>query len=304
MKIHKKEEVIYGRVGGAALLADLAYPSDGESLPAIMYVHGGRWFMGVRVGNMMWEDLNVVEWAERGFFAVTIDYRLLGSSPAPAPYEDVQCAIRWLHAHADQYGIDPKRVYLIGDSAGGHLVSLVATLGEGPYARTGGWADESNEVRAVISAAGAYDLNTLDWGDAWEPFSTVADSVERQVSAFGESVAGMTPEQSAKWEPLLEELNQELSPWVDNRRQLRSGEAARRLASPLHQIGPATKPILLIHSDDDDSVPVQQALDMVQALDDAGVYHRFVHYADRGHMAMTDEVIQETLAFIADVESR
>ena len=43
---------------------------------------------------------------------------------------------------------------------------------------------------------------------------------------------------------------------------------------------------------------------MVQALDDAGVYHRFVHYVDRGHMAMTDEVIQETLAFIADVESR
>lgn len=303
MIIHK-EDVIYGRVGGSALLADLAYPSDGESLPAIMYVHGGRWFMGARAGNTMWEDLNVVKWAERGFFALTIDYRLLGSSPAPAPYEDLQCAIRWLHSHADQYGIDPKRVYLIGDSAGGHLVSLAAALGDGPYARMGGWAAASNEIRAVISAAGAYDLNTLDWGDAWESFATVAGSVERQVSAFGESLAEMSPEESAKWKPLLEELNQELRPWVDNRRQIGGGEAVRRLASPLHQVGPATKPILVIHSDDDSSVPVQQALDMVQALEDAGVFHRFVHYTDRGHMAVTTDVIQETLAFIAEVESR
>ena len=75
MIVHEKD-VIYGRVGGAALLADLAYPSDRESLPAIMYVHGGRWFMGVRAGNALWEDLNVVKWAERGFFAVSIDYRL------------------------------------------------------------------------------------------------------------------------------------------------------------------------------------------------------------------------------------
>ena len=296
MIVHEKD-VIYGRVGGAALLADLAYPSDRESLPAIMYVHGGRWFMGVRAGNALWEDLNVVKWAERGFFAVSIDYRLLGSSPAPAPYEDVQCAIRWLHANAGEYGIDPNRVYLIGDSAGGHLVSLAATLGEGPYARTGGWADASNEIRAVISAAGAYDLNTLDWGDAWEPFVTVADSVDRQISAFRQAPAmNLSP---AQWAEL-----DELDPWVGNRREFRTGEEARRLASPLYQIGSTTKPMLVIHSDDDFSVPIQQAHDMVQALKNAGIYHRFVHYADRGHMAVTADVIAETLAFIAEVESR
>ena len=60
----------------------------------------------------------------------------------------------------------------------------------------------------------------------------------------------------------------------------------------------------MIHSDDDFSVPVRQALDMVRALDDPGVHHRFVHYTDRGHIAITDEVIQETLDFIAEVENR
>jgi len=294
--ITHETDVIYGRVGGAALLADLAYPTGGELLPAIMYVHGGRWISGARAGNSMWADLNVVEWAERGFFACTVDYRLVGSSPAPAPYEDLQCAIRWLHAHAGEYGIDPARVYLIGDSAGGHLVALAATLGDGPYARTGGWEDASNDIRAVISAAGAYDLNTLDWGDAWEPCEAVANSAERQLAALRASPdISLTPEQWA-------EIDAEVM-WIANRRGLGNGEEVRRLASPIHQVNETTKPMLVIHSDDDFSVPVQQALDMVQALQTANVFHKFVHYADKGHMAVTSDVIRETLAFIADVES-
>jgi dipeptidyl aminopeptidase/acylaminoacyl peptidase len=51
-------------------------------------------------------------------------------------------------------------------------------------------------------------------------------------------------------------------------------------------------------------VPIQQAIDMAAALARAGVKHRFVHYADRGHMSVTDEVKQHTLDFIAEVEER
>ena len=126
-----------------------------------MYVHGGRWRAGQRVNDA---GLQVAEWAGRGFFAMTIDYRLVGASPAPAAYQDVQTAIRWVHAHADEYSIDQDRIYLIGNSSGGHLVALVATLGEGPYERVGGWENFRTDVRAVISAAGPYDLNTLSWG--------------------------------------------------------------------------------------------------------------------------------------------
>ena len=245
-------DVIFSRTNGSAVLADIAYPVDGSDLPAIVYVHGGRWRSGERVND---EGLQVAEWAGMGFFAMTVDYRLVGSSPAPAPYQDVQTAIRWLHAHADRYGIDPDRIYLIGNSSGGHLVALVATLGEGPYERVGGWEHARSDVRAVISAAGPYDLNTLSWGDLWTP--------------VGE-------------DPVV----------------------ARRLASPIHHIGPDTKPILIVHSDDDRSVPIQQAVDMAAALKDAGVHHRFVHYEDRGHMSVTDEVKEHTLAFIAEVEGR
>lgn len=245
-----EKDVVYSRTNGSAVLADVAYPVGGRDLPVIMYVHGGRWRSGERVNA---EGLQVAEWAGLGFFAMTISYRLVGATPAPAAYQDVQTAIRWVHAHADRYGIDPDRIYLIGNSSGGHLVSLVATLGEGPYERIGGWENARSDVRAVISAAGPYDLNTLSWGNLWTPLE-------------GDPIA------------------------------------ARRLASPIHHVGPSTKPILLVHSDDDRSVPIQQAIDMARVLEAAGVQHRFVHYADRGHMSVTDEVKEHTLAFIAEVE--
>ena len=104
--------------------------------PAIISVHGGRWRAGNRTDA---SSIKVAQWADFGFFAMSIDYRLVGGSPAPAAYLDMLCAIRWVHAHADEYRIDPERIYLIGQSAGGQMVSLMATLGEGSHPRVGGW---------------------------------------------------------------------------------------------------------------------------------------------------------------------
>ena len=247
-----RTDVIYGRVEGSALLANLAYP-DGPALkPAIISVHGGRWRAGNRTDA---SSIKVAQWADFGFFAMSIDYRLVGGSPAPAPYLDMLCAIRWVHAHAEEYRIDPERIYLIGQSAGGQMVSLMATLGEGGHPRVGGWEKARSDVRAVISVAAAYELNTLSWGNLWTP---VSGNVEE----------------------------------------------ARRLASPIAHVSAATKPVIVIHSDDDKSVPIQQAVDMVEKLKASGVHHRFVHFTDRGHMGITDEVIKEARAFIAEVEQR
>ncbi len=246
-----ENDVIYSRTNGSAVLADIAYPVAGEDRPAIIYVHGGRWRAGERDYR---EALQVAQWAGMGYFAMTIDYRLVRATPAPAPYQDLQTAIRWVHAHAEEYSIDTDRIYLIGDSSGGHLVALAATLGEGPYERVGGWEDARSDIRAAISVAGPYELNTLSWGDLWTP-------LEGDV------------------------------------------REARRIASPIHNLGSDSKPILVIHSDDDRSVPIQQAIDFAEALDAAGIQHGFVHYTDAGHMRITEDVIRETLAFIAELEN-
>jgi hypothetical protein len=104
-----------------------------------------------------------------GFFAMNIDYRLVNSTSAPACYQDMYTAIRWVHVHAAEYHIDTSRICLMGNSSGGHEVALAATLGEGPYGKTGGWDKEFEDFRAAISFSGAYDLNTLSWGNLWTP---------------------------------------------------------------------------------------------------------------------------------------
>src|SRR6516165_12269421 len=205
-KINVQEDVVYGRVQGAGLLADIAYPEGKGPYPVILSVHGGRWFREAKTTH---SAINVRQWAGFGFFAMSIDYRLIGCTPAPACYQDTLCAIRWLHAHADRYPIDRRRLFLIGQSAGGHLVSLAATLGEGPFQRTGGWEDRPHDFRGVISVSAPYELTKLDWGNGWTP-------------------AGQDP------------------------------VAARQLASPINHVRAKMKPILIIHSDDDPSVPVQQ----------------------------------------------
>ena len=241
-----KQDIVYGRVLGAGLLADIAYPKTQQRLPAIISVHGGRW----RAGHKRDESsIDVKQWAGFGFFAMSIDYRLVDCTPAPACYQDVQCAIRFVHAHADEYRIDTKRVFLIGQSAGGHLVSLAATLGEGTFKRTGGWADASNDFLAAISVAANYELTTLSWGNIWTPSTGDATT-------------------------------------------------ARKYASPVNHVRKDIKPLLIIHSDNDRSVPIDNALGMIEALEEAEAPHVFHRYPSAGHMGITDEVIRKSLAFI------
>ena len=241
------EDVVYGRIHGAGLLADIGLPDSDEPLPAVISVHGGRWRGGHKRDR---STIKVKQWAEFGFFAMSIDYRLVGCSPAPACYQDLQCAIRYVHSHADDYGIDRNRIFLIGQSAGGHMVSLAATLGDGSWERTGGWKEASNDFRAAISVAANYELTTLSWGDIWEPAGDV-DLVE-----------------------------------------------ARRVASPVNHVNQQTKPLLILHSDNDRSVPIENALLMIKALEKAGTSHKFHRYPKMGHMGINDEVIQRSLEFI------
>lgn len=245
-KIMYRENVVYGQVHGAGLLADVAFAKSDDPLPAILSVHGGRWRGGHKRDT---SAIQVKQWARFGFFAISIDYRLVGCTPAPACYQDLQCAIRFLHANAEQLNIDPQRIFLIGQSAGGHLVSLAATLGDGPFPRTGGWEKASNDVRAVISLAANYELNTLSWGKIWTPAS--GDVIE-----------------------------------------------ARQLASPVNHVRKDIKPILILHSDNDRSVPISNALLMVDALKKAGAPHTFHRYPNAGHMQVTDEVIERAREFI------
>src|SRR5947208_436433 len=143
------KDVVYGKGGGQDLKLDLSRPShaDGKR-PCILVFHGGGWAAGNK------DQHDDVTWtlAERGYVSATVGYRFAPDHRFPAQVEDAKCAVRFLRAHADKYGIDSERIGAVGFSAGAHLsMMLGATRKEDGLEGNGGWPDQSSKVQAVVS---------------------------------------------------------------------------------------------------------------------------------------------------------
>ncbi|HEX6095497.1 MAG TPA: alpha/beta fold hydrolase [Thermoanaerobaculia bacterium] len=95
--------------------------------PAIVFVHGGGWTEGGRERGLP----SLIHFVKKGYVAASIEYRLSGEAIFPAQIEDVRAALEYLRAHANDLGIDPRRVAVWGQSAGGHLAALAGTSLEG-----------------------------------------------------------------------------------------------------------------------------------------------------------------------------
>ena len=105
----------------------LVYRPNGASgpLPAFFHIHGGGYVMGAPESK----DLRHRQFAaDIGCVVVTVDYRLAPETPFPGPLEDCYTALRWLHEHAEGLGVDPGRIAIGGESAGGGLAAALALL--------------------------------------------------------------------------------------------------------------------------------------------------------------------------------
>ncbi|WCM21588.1 alpha/beta hydrolase [Paraburkholderia bryophila] len=113
---------------GATIRARLYFPAEpgwAEPVPALVYFHGG----GFTVGSVDTHDALCRMFARDGRCAVlSVDYRLAPEHKFPTAVDDAFDALRWLHAHAAEYGIDENRLAVGGDSAGGTLATVCAVL--------------------------------------------------------------------------------------------------------------------------------------------------------------------------------
>lgn len=165
-------DLVYAQQRGyRPLRLDMYLPPDKTGThPMVMYIHGGGWQGGHSRQSGAFENwpATLAMIASRGYVVTSINYRLGGEAPFPAAIQDVKTALRWLRAHAEEYGIDKDKFLVWGASAGGHLAALAGTscgVAElEPLALPDELASESDRVQACIGWYGIYDLSDMGEG--------------------------------------------------------------------------------------------------------------------------------------------
>lgn len=125
-----------------------------DTRAAILLIHGGGW----NTGTASWMDSDAAPYAALGMVALSLDYRLSNGSTA-TPFDalaDVRAAIRWIRAEATRLRINPARIAVLGESAGGHLAASAAILSE-PYG-----SEISAKPNLLILSSPAISVAQLD----------------------------------------------------------------------------------------------------------------------------------------------
>jgi acetyl esterase/lipase len=233
--------VEYANPDNQHLQLNIARPKNaGGAMPCVLCVHGG----GFRAGNRDSYNPLLVKLASRGYVAVSTSYRLAPKYQFPAAIYDVKAAVRWVKANAVTYHIDPDRIGVTGDSAGGHLAQFLGVTAdvkqfegdEGNYAQSG-------RVACVVNRYGPSDFT----------------------KSYGKSV------DAAEVLPL----------WLGG--NLETAREKHILASPLNWVTPTAAPTLILHGTDDKYVAYEQGVWMRDRLKDCGVHVEMLTLEGAGH---------------------
>ena len=150
--------------GGPEQQIDLYIPTDREGEPLVVYIHGGGWEHGDKMGDSI--NPNNLQWLWQGYAMASINYRLAPGARWPAQIQDCKAAIRWLKAHAPEYGYDPQRIGVVGESAGGHLAAMLATTTGVKTFDVGQNLDFTSDITCAVNLFGPTDLTRLPWAVA------------------------------------------------------------------------------------------------------------------------------------------
>ncbi|MDB6003524.1 MAG: nlhH 1 [Prosthecobacter sp.] len=224
-------DMVFAKVGDHELKLDLHLPKDVKKPPLVVFIHGGGWKAG------SYKSCSTSWLTERGFAVASISYRFSQVAVFPAQIHDCKGAVRWLRAHAAEYGYNTTRIGAAGTSAGGHLVLLLGTTGGVPeYEGTvGGNLDQSSAVQAVADYFGPSDFILRSEN---QPIKT-----EDPKSTVCQLLGG----------PVKKNLD------------------LARFASPAFQANAGDAPLLIIHGDKDPTVHLDQSQRMMEVYRQAGL---------------------------------
>lgn len=255
-------DIVFAVHDGHVLELDLYLPSSAEHPPLLVWLHGGAWQFGSR------KSVATMGLVEDGYALASVDFRLSSVARFPAQVHDIKAALRYLRASAARLGYDARRIGILGVSSGGHLAALVGVShGDARLeGSVGAHARHSSGVQAIVSYYGASNLTTL--------------------------LAQSTPAGLRMRAPALEQLLGG-SP-ADN-------EELARLASPVFHVDPGDPPLMLLHGDQDEQMPINQSHELHAAYRRNGLRVRFsvVHGAGHGGDEFIDRKrVAEVSAFL------
>jgi acetyl esterase len=303
----KEETVIYKEWPESRLDMVIVSPEDKEEgtapRPVLLWIHGGGWKSG-SPGLFL---RHCRYFAARGMTACTVRYRLLpteagkdnGAEGEQLEAEfaatlsdclaDCRDAVRYLRAHCRELGIDPQRIAVAGDSAGGHLAVSLGTL---PDKNVPGRVSSRPDM--IIDCNGIMDVAQSKWR-----------SVAGEGLAFPERTQeqGQGGQVEGQAEGEEERLAEETAAW------LKRYELARQW-SPLYHVAPGQPPQLLLHGLDDGTVTPEETAAYYEAQKLAGndvemvllpgLRHAFILY---GYSA-TEEQTGHVMGIIEDYLNR
>jgi len=251
--VYVVSDIVYSQTQQRDLLLDLYLPTtdSAEPLPVVLYLFGGSFEMGnkYQLGLSNIESLPL-----DGFAVVSIDYRLSDKAIFPAQLEDAKSALQWVSTHAAQYNLNANKIGVWGMSAGGMLAALVGvssqlSVQEGKLVALQGGS--VGQVQAVVDYYGPSDFLL---GDAQAPEGVDLDwaSADSWPSRYLGGAIGDVPEQVAA-------------------------------TNPISYVSADDPPFLIVHGDQDETVPLQQSEILYDALLKAGVVAELYVVKDGQH---------------------
>ena len=251
-----KPNIEYVEHDGTKLTGDLYMPKGLAKAPVIVSIHGGGWQNGSPASFKYWGPYL----AKRGYGTFAIKYRLGKPGMYPKAVYDAKSAIQFVRANAADLGVDPERIGLSGDSAGGHLVTLLGLAADeykSEY-RNDPNANVPANVKTVVGFYGVYDLL-----EQWHH-----DQISRPRDNISEKLLGASPMQNRKIYFESSPINHAT---VDRTRSR----------------------FFLVNGLADDIVSPSQTQQFWQALNAAGIYSRRVVIPGAGHFFSSDPIDNE-----------
>lgn len=152
-------DIVYKTVNGESLTLNLFLPAqNGETqknLPLLIYLDSGCWHSEGPTDGGLWRRFGALE---KGFAIASVSHRSMPKNIFPDQIEDVKAAVRFLRAHAQEYGLDAHRFASLGTSSGGHLSTMLGISDRYRLFDVGDHLDQSSQVQTVINFYSPADM--------------------------------------------------------------------------------------------------------------------------------------------------